>query len=284
MAPRDFHPDEPELMDRPQPVSRELEVDLDNLIRINRHFGSHRLIRWFLRRWLKPGGTYRLLDLCTASGDIPRLMVAWARRQNIRLQIDAVDFQPSTLEIARRWSREYPEITFLEGDARTAPGETGSYDFVFCSLALHHFSEEDAVRVLRRCRELARRAVVVADLERGPVATAGVWLMTAVLYREPMTKYDARVSVRRAFSFPEFHNLAERAGWQGFQHGRFAIARQAVWQELTDALKLVRTDQAHVTAPLGSRKTIPRKNSTPLRNPSSGDMRLSSCSMLSVPS
>ena len=81
MFPRKFDPAEPELMDRPQPVSRELEVDLDNLVHINRNFGSYRLIRWFLRRWFQPGANYRILDLCTASGDIPRLMVDWARVQ-----------------------------------------------------------------------------------------------------------------------------------------------------------------------------------------------------------
>ncbi len=229
MKPREFDPAEPELMDRPQPVSRELEVDLNNLVRINRNFGSHRLIRRFLRRWLTPGGSYRILDLCTASGDIPRLMVDWSRRRGITLAIEAVDFQLSTVEIARRWSADYPEITFRDGDARNVEGESGAYDFVFCSLALHHFSEEDAVRVLRRCRELARRAVLVADLERGPLAAVGVWLMTAVLYREPMTKQDARASVRRAFSFPEFADLARRADWQDYRHARFAIARQAVW-------------------------------------------------------
>ena len=229
MFPRDFNPSEPELMDRPQPVSAELEADLENLVRINRNFGSHRLIRWFLRRWLRPGGSYRVLDLCTASGDIPRLMVDWARARGIQLAVTAVDFQPATVAIARRRGAAYPEITFVEGDARAAAGEAGSYDFVFCSLALHHFSEEDAVGILRRGRALARGGVLVADLERGWLAAAGVWLMTAVLYREPMTKCDARASVRRAFNFAEFAALARRAGWERFEHRRFAVARQAVW-------------------------------------------------------
>lgn len=229
MKTREFDPAEPELMDRPQPVSRELEVDLENLVGINRHFGSHRLVRSFLRRWWQPGRTYRVLDLCTASGDIPRLMVDWARRRDIALQIEAVDYQPSTLELARRRSEDYPEIIFREGDARQISGEAGSYDFVFCSLALHHFGEEDAVLILRRCRELARLGVLIADLERSFLAAAGVWLLTAVLYREPMTKSDARVSVRRAFTFAEFADLTRRAGWQGFGHARFAVARQAVW-------------------------------------------------------
>jgi 2-polyprenyl-3-methyl-5-hydroxy-6-metoxy-1,4-benzoquinol methylase len=231
MRPREFDPALPELMDLPQEVSRELEVDLENLVGINRHFGSHRLIRHFLRRWFKPGETYRALDLCTASGDIPRLMVDWAAQHGVSLTVEAVDFQPATLEIARRLSARYPQIVFRQGDAREIDGAAGAYDFVFCSLALHHFSEADAVQILRRCRELASRAALVADLERGWLAAAGVWLMTEVLYREPMTKFDARLSVRRAFSYGELAALAKRAGWEDFRQARFAIARQAVWLE-----------------------------------------------------
>ena len=231
MSTRAFDPTELELMDRPQPVSRELEVDLENLVRINRNFGGHRLIRWFLRRWFRSGETYHVLDLCTASGDIPRLMVDWARAHRVTLRIDAVDYQASTLEIARRWSVNYPEITFREGDARTFTTGSSVYDFVFCSLALHHFSEDEAAIILQRCRDIARRAALVADLERGWLAAFGVWLMTAVLYREPMTKHDARISVRRAFSFREFAALAQRAGWRNYRHARCAIARQALWIE-----------------------------------------------------
>ena len=233
MFPREFDPALPELMDRPQPVSRELEVDLENLIRINRHFGSHRLIRRFLRRWWRPGGSYRVLDLCTGAGDLPRLMADWARTHGVTVTVEAVDFQASTAEIAGRWSAAYPEVQVHPGDALgDLQASAASYDFVFCSLALHHFSEADAIKVLRRCRELARLGVVVADLERGWTAAAGVWLMTAVLYREPMTKFDARLSVRRAFSHGELARLARAAGWRDFRHARFPVARQAVWLDL----------------------------------------------------
>jgi ubiquinone/menaquinone biosynthesis C-methylase UbiE len=232
MFARQFDPALPERMDVSQPVSRELEIDLANLTRINRHFGSYRLVRRFLRRWLEPGNHYRILDLCTGAGDIPRFMVDWARPRHITLAIDAVDFQAATLEIASRGSAGYPQIAFRQGDVLEL-GEPAqpAYDFVFCSLALHHFSAPDAVRLLAKCRRLAGRGVLVADLERSGFAAVGVWLLTAVLYREPMTKFDARLSVRRAFSFAEFGELARKAGWTGFGQARFALARQAVWLE-----------------------------------------------------
>ncbi len=226
---RSFDPAEPELMDRPQPVTPELASDLQNLRTLNRYFGSYRLIEHFLQRWIQPRGRLRILDLATGSGDIPRLMVDYARNAGADATVHAVDQQPSTLEIARSLSRDYPEIEFFESDVLSF-GD-GGYDIVLCSLALHHFDEEVAVQLLRRCRELSCRYVLVSDLRRGLLATVGVYLLTALIFREPMTRIDARLSAERAFSFREFRSLAERAGWKNFGHREFAFARQAVWLE-----------------------------------------------------
>ncbi len=225
---RTFNPDEPELMDRPQPVSAELETDLLNLVSLNRHFGSHRLVRSFLSRWLTPDQSWRVLDLATGAGDIPRLIADWARPRGISVRIDAVDANPSTLEIARKHSAGYPEIQYLRGNV-LGYETSETYDLVCCSLALHHFSEEDAARLLRGCLELSHRFVLVSDLERSLATLAGVYALTALIYREPMTQFDGRLSARRAFSFEEFRALAEAAGWKDFEHGRFLFCRQAVW-------------------------------------------------------
>jgi len=227
---RKFDPAELELMDRPQPVSRELERDLSNLRQLNRFFGSYALIERFLRRWVHAGARLRVLDLATGSGDIPRFIVDFGRRARAEVAIDAVDRQPATLEIARRLSSGYPEITFHEGNILEWKG-TEPYDLVLCSLVLHHFSSEDAVQVLRQARDLSRRFVLVSDLRRGLLASAGVFLLTAAVFRHPMTKYDARLSAARAFSSKELHAMAERAGWTKFGQANFRFARQAVWLE-----------------------------------------------------
>lgn len=227
---RRFDPATLELMDRPQPVSAELERDLRNIRRLNRWFGSYSLIEGFLRRWIEPGARLRVIDLATGSGDIPRLIADYASQVGAEVRIDAVDQQSSTLEIAEKLSAGYPNISFVRANIlEHNPAER--YDIVFCTLALHHFSEEDAARVLQRCRELSRKCVLVSDLRRGWLGTIGVYLLTATIFREPMTKYDARLSVARAFSFAEFEKLAARAGWKNFGHRSFKFARQAVWLE-----------------------------------------------------
>jgi ubiquinone/menaquinone biosynthesis C-methylase UbiE len=225
---RRFDPANPELMDRPQPVTPELERDLANLRSFNRWFGSHRLIRSFLRRWLKPNSSARILDVATGSGDIPRLIVDYTRRKKIAVRIEAIDQQEATIEIARRLSSRYQEINFIAADLfRWEPA--AAYDIVISSLVLHHFSDQDAVRVLGKLHQLTRGAVLVADLRRTFWLSAAVQLLTALIYREQMTKIDARLSVERAFSFEEMRDLARRAGWSKFGHARFAVGRQALW-------------------------------------------------------
>ena len=229
-------------MDRPQPVTRELERHLAKLRSLNRWFGSHRLVRHFLRRWLQPNGKARILDVATGSGDIPRLIADHARRQNLVVQIDAIDQQESTIEIARGLSAAYPEIDFIcanlftwdappnrKHDGLKPSSFPGPYDIILCSLTLHHFSNDDAVRALEKIRELSSARVLVADLRRARWLTWAVHLVTATIYRDEMTKTDARLSAARAFSFGEMRELAKRAGWKNFGHRKFAVGRQAIW-------------------------------------------------------
>jgi len=127
-------------------------------------------------------------------------------------------------------SAEYPEISYHTANILEW-GCAKGYDIALCSLVLHHFSDDDAVKLLRRCRALSRRFVLATDLRRGFLLGAGVYMLTALIFREPMTRFDARLSAERAFSFVEMRELAIQAGWKNFGHKKFRFARQAVWLE-----------------------------------------------------
>ena len=226
---RRFDPAVLEMMDREQPLSAELERDLERIRQFNRWFGSYQLILSFIRRWIKPGAL-RVVDLATASGDIPRLIVDYSRSIGAAVEIEAVDHQPATLEVARKLSVGYPEISYIDADIlKWCP--SGPYDMALCTLALHHFSDENAVKVLQRCSELATKFVLVSDLRRGLFLKGAIHVMTAFVFREPMTRHDARLSAARAFSFSEMRDLALKAGWQDFRHKKFRFGRQAIWLE-----------------------------------------------------
>ena len=227
---RSFDPAVLEMMDREQLVSAELERDLERIRQLNRWVGSYRLVLGFIRNWIKPADKLRVVDLATGSGDIPRLIVDYARKIRADVEIDALDHQPATLEIAQKLSADYPEISYREANILQW-NSVGEYDIALCTLALHHFSNEDAVRLLHRCCQVSRRFVLVSDLRRSFSLVAGVYLLTTLIFREAMTRYDARLSAIRAFSFSEMRDLALQAGWENFGHKKFCFARQAIWLE-----------------------------------------------------
>ena len=224
---RRFDPDDPELMDRPQPVSPALERDLANLRGLNRWFGAWRIVRKVLGPVLRQGGTVRIADLCSGSGDLPRLMVELGRRHGTEVLVEAVEGHPATWEIGRRFCQDDAGIAFIQADARTwNPAEPP--DWIVCSLALHHFTEADAVAILTRMRHLAGCGVLVADLERSWWATAGIYA-ASVFYREPMTVEDMRRSALAAFSLGELRKMTVAADWRNTRQERFWYGRQAVW-------------------------------------------------------
>jgi SAM-dependent methyltransferase len=109
------------------------------------------------------------------------------------------------------------QISVVRGDGYAPPFRGVSFDFVLASQLLHHFSEEKIVTLLRTWSQLARRAIIVSDLIRHPVAYHGIRLLTKVCTRNAMTRTDAPLSVRRAFTMAEWSELCRRADVGRFQ-------------------------------------------------------------------
>ncbi len=228
---RHFEESRPEWMDVAETTTPELERDLANLESLNRRFGAHTTVLGCLDPLLRLGHPMHLLDLATGAGDIPRAIVARARQLGCPVLITAVDRQQPTLAIAERRAQAFPEIHFVQADMLTF--DTGTqYDVVMSNLALHHLEEFNAIRLLRRCRELTKGVALVTDLRRSRLAQAAIFAVTGLFYREPMTRHDARLSAERAFSFAEVTKLAVAAGWWGFRHRRRPYFRQALWMDL----------------------------------------------------
>ena len=228
---RQFDGDRPEWMDIAESATPELESDLANLEALNRRFGAHKLVLGFVKPVLERRQPLRILDLATGGADIPRAVVKCARRTGCPVLVTAVDRQQPTLQIAEKFSEGFPEIRFVQSDILAFEADS-PYDLVLCNLVLHHLDESDAIRLLRRCRELTRGAVLVTDLRRSRLAQPAIFAVTQLVYREAMTRHDARLSAARAFSFPEMRKLAIAAGWWGFRHRRAPFFRQALWMDL----------------------------------------------------
>jgi len=222
--PRRFDSSQPEHMDLPDADPLLLMDDLKNLRNINRFLGGHSALRKHIRPFLENSNgrpVTTVLDMATGSADHPLALVDLARRLGRPVSITAIDSNPHMVETSRRRTAHVPAITVLRGDIRYPEWPDGSFDFVLCSLALHHFSLEVAREIVCSMRRLSRVGFIVNDLQRSRLGEAAAWLWTRTTTRNPMTRNDAVVSVQRGFNKEELAEMGTESGVR-----RFSVHRE----------------------------------------------------------
>jgi SAM-dependent methyltransferase len=211
-----------------------LAEDLCNLRLLNRYLCGRRCVMLGLRRAFDREKLKHLslLDIGTGSADIPAAILAWGKRKGIDANIIGLEANPMTARIAAGRTNDSPAIAIVQGDAGAPPFLPGSFDFVVASQILHHFPDETIVEHLQRWAKLARKALVISDLIRHPVAYHGIRLLTSLAMRNTMTLTDAPLSVQRALTFKEWRNLLMRAAIGPIEMFSVFPFRMAAWVNL----------------------------------------------------
>ncbi len=227
---RDYSESEIELMDMPGLDREALRKDLENIAKLNRTFGARRIVARLFEKLAGSRKRVTLVDLAAGYGDHARNLIGRSRAEGRELAVVAVDFNFETLRIARGATPPGEKLSFVQADARRLPFRDGGVDLVFCSLALHHFSDDDALGVLREMRRVGRIGTACIDLARSRLAVWAIWLLTTFIVRDPTVRHDARISIRRAFSTGEMKAMAREAGWS-WRHLHVPLFQQAVMGE-----------------------------------------------------
>jgi hypothetical protein len=190
---------EPEMLDHAPPdVTR---ASLRDLARINRYLGGYYVLRRLFDSVVRPDENFSVLDIGAASGD----MGAAIRRRYPRARVTSLDYKADHLAQAAA-----PKLV---ADGFHLPIRTGSFDFVFSSLFLHHFTNDQVIELFHGFRYVARRAVLAIDLERGPLAYHFLPRTRWLFGWHDITINDGQISVAAALRKDELRELAVRAGF-----------------------------------------------------------------------
>jgi ubiquinone/menaquinone biosynthesis C-methylase UbiE len=207
--------DTEELLDGPLDDAATLDGNLRDLRRINRWLGGATLSAAAIEALAAHRVDLTLLDVGTGGADIPAALIALATARRRRLQVVGIDVRPEILAAA---VRARPAIATIEGlvlhvgDGRNLPYADRSFDVAHVSLVVHHLTPASAVALLRELRRVARLGVVVNDLDRTRLGWIGAWLLGHLLTANRYTRYDAPLSVRRAYRPQETAAMLHAAG------------------------------------------------------------------------
>jgi ubiquinone/menaquinone biosynthesis C-methylase UbiE len=191
-------------------------ANLYDLVRINRYFGAYGILRGMMSHLASPDESFSMLDVGSASGD----MGAALRRSYPQAAVTALDRRSAHLAGAGQ-----PKLV---ADAFQLPFGPASFDFVFNSLFLHHFSNDEIVELLGNFKRVARRAVLAIDLDRGPLAYHFLPKTRWLFGWRPITLNDGPISVQAGFKKEELLALAGRAGL-----GQAHVAVHRPWARLS---------------------------------------------------
>ena len=193
----------PEMLDHAPPdVTR---ASLRDLARVNRFLGGYYVLGRLMASVVRPADGFSVLDVGAASGD----MGAAIRRRYPNARVTSLDYKADHLAQAAD-----PRLV---ADAFRLPFRPASFDFVFSSLFLHHFTDDEVVELFRSFRCVARRAVLAIDLERGPLAYHFLPRSRWLFGWHDVTINDGQISVAAAMKKHELRALAVRAGMDGAQ-------------------------------------------------------------------
>lgn len=204
-----------ELLDLDQASFEEVKDSLKDVQTVNEYLSGYRVLLHHIETFfnqIKGNAPLTILDAATGSADQPRAVVKLARLKNWPVKITALDINRKMLRFSREETREFPEITFIQGDVLNLPFRDHSFDVVINNLSLHHFERDHAIKMMSEFSRLSRMGFIINDLHRSRVAHAAIWILTRLLTKNRLTRYDAPVSVFNAFTPDELNAMAKEAG------------------------------------------------------------------------
>ena len=189
----------PEMIDTGEGSPAEIAGSLRDMQFLNRAFGGEattlRMIRKIAGRSAQ--GDLSLLEIGAGFGKVPLAARKALAPSGIRLNVTLLDRVHLHLNHEERC---------VVGDALALPFRDASFDVVSCCLFAHHLEPRELLDYSNEALRVARIAVLINDLVRHPLHFALAYAARP-MYRSRLTRHDAPVSVRRAYTRNEMHEI-----------------------------------------------------------------------------
>lgn len=213
----DFHhrSQDPEIMDDLGCAGEEVNQTLRELEIINRWLGGNQVTLEGLQLLLKnhrADVAVSITDLGCGGGDMLKLIADWGKKKRIKTRLTGVDANPNIIAFASAYSKAYPEITFEITNILSEEFQKRKFDVVLATLFTHHFSDHELVEMLKALKHQAQIGIVINDIHRHWFAFHSIRLLTLLFSKSAMVKFDAPLSVLRAFQRNELETLLANAG------------------------------------------------------------------------
>jgi 2-polyprenyl-3-methyl-5-hydroxy-6-metoxy-1,4-benzoquinol methylase len=200
-----------EIMDETDIPREDIRIALREIEAINIRLGGYGVVTEALEQLDMKDEPIAILDVGCGGGDMLRKIAEWAKKKNIKVQLTGIDLNADIIEFAEERSTGY-DITYKTLNVFDDALMNERADVTTASLFCHHFEKEALVQILKRMHTLAKKAVVINDLHRHWFAYYAISVLTYLFAKARLVRYDARLSVARAFTRKDLEETLQAAG------------------------------------------------------------------------
>jgi len=191
----------------------ELREALDKIADINKLLGGNKLTLQGVKELLKKqpkGKIITIADVGCGNGDMLRMLSEYGSRHNMTLKLIGIDANAFTINHAEKLSIKYPNIEYLCMDIFNEGFKNLEYDIVLCTLTLHHFKDEEILKIVDIFYHNSSIGVVINDLQRSKAAYRLFQVVCRIFRLNRMSREDGLVSILRGFKKSELKYFAKK--------------------------------------------------------------------------
>lgn len=215
-----YRTDLAESMDDFSMDNQALVTALDDLARINQLLGGNNVTLNGVKKLIAHFPKERavtIIDFGCGGGDMLRMLADYAKKHQLKFNLIGVDANEATIRHAEKCSAGYHNISYLAQDIFAYDFSEYEIDIALITLTLHHFKDDEIVRLLDVIYKLVGIGIVVNDLQRSKLAYRLFQLIIFVFRLEKMTAEDGLISILRGFKKSDLRKYAAELGLKNYR-------------------------------------------------------------------
>lgn len=127
-----------------------------------------------------------------------------------------IDLSQEAIAFAKEHLKQFhpplTDVQFLVTETPELDNFNQQFDIVMATLVCHHLSDQELISFLKQACRIAKKTVILNDLHRHPLASAGFAMLVPLFFRNRLIWHDGLLSIRRAFTRKDWWSYLEAAG------------------------------------------------------------------------
>ncbi len=214
-----YRTDKPELMDDFSLEGEVLRDALDKIAKINTLLGGNKLTLFGVKKLIEnhpKEDEILIVDVGCGNGDMLRYLADYGLKNNLIFKLIGLDANDFTINHARNLSVNYPNISYRCENIFDVKFKMIPSDIVLCTLTLHHFKDDEIMKIMAVFYANANLGIVINDLHRSRLAYRLFQLVCFVFKLNTMSREDGLVSILRGFKKKELIDFSKRLGFKKY--------------------------------------------------------------------